>query len=200
MNFRHIGMIDLPDWKFDEADWNNELGNKRKEELTIFRHIDSICLQWQYAKGRPHKKAEKTKFYDKYYDREFFEELEHRLLNYYGHGYFISLLFARLKPEGKIEPHVDGGLSVVHNRDIHIPIHTNSDCIFKVGESIRHLERGEIVEIDNTVTHSVVNGSEPRIHLMVEWCNTEPYDNYTYEYVDSVFGDNKQYKIWKSLY
>ena len=62
MNFRHIGMIDLPDWKFDEADWNNELGNKRKEELTIFRHIDSICLQWQYAKGRPHKKAEKTKF------------------------------------------------------------------------------------------------------------------------------------------
>ena len=88
----------------------------------------------------------------------------------------------------------------MHNRDIHIPIHTNSDCIFKVGESIRHLERGEIVEIDNTVTHSVVNGSKPRIHLMVEWCNTEPYDNYTYEYVDSVFGDNKQYKIWKSLY
>tara|TARA_B100001778_G_C18433299_1_gene558854 strand:+ start:190 stop:792 length:603 start_codon:yes stop_codon:yes gene_type:complete len=199
MSFVDIGKIDLPDWQFDEEDWNNDLGNLRKDKLTIFRHIDSICLQWQYAKGKPYKVAQKTDFYDKYYDKKFFTELEQKLHDFYGHGYFVSLLFARLKPNGRIEPHVDGGLSVVHNRDIHIPVSTNKNCVFTVGDSTRHMKIGEIVEIDNTVTHSVVNDSEEsRIHLMVEWCNTEK-GNYTYEYVDSVFGDNKKYKIWKSL-
>ena len=104
MSFVDIGKIDLPDWQFDEEDWNNDLGNLRKDKLTIFRHIDSICLQWQYAKGKPYKVAQKTDFYDKYYDKKFFTELEQKLHDFYGHGYFVSLLFARLKPNGRIRP------------------------------------------------------------------------------------------------
>ena len=181
---------------FDEEDWYNPLGIQRKRQLTIFRDCDTIPLMWKYAKGKPHQEAPKTEFYDKYYDREWFHDLYTKLFLHYGYGKPISVLFARLRAGGELVPHIDGGISVVHNHDVHIPITTNKGCIFTVGDEQEHLEVGKIYEVDNTVTHSVSNGNEPRIHLIVEWYNPEEVKGY-YEEVESVFGDGKIYRIWK---
>lgn len=182
---------------FDEADWDNSIGIQRKTELTIFRDCDTIPLIWQYAKGKPHIVAQKRDyFYDKYFDKNWFWWLEARLLQYYTYGHIISALFARLKPNGELKPHVDGGMSVVHNHNIHVPITTNEDCLFTVGEKTKHLEVGKIYEVDNTVTHSVVNGDTPRIHLILEWYNPAKVKGH-YDTVESVHGDGRIYKVWR---
>lgn len=181
---------------FDEDDWNNKVGIQRKTKLTIFRDCDTIPLMWEYAKGKPHKIAAKTEFYDKYFDKQFFWWVESRLLQYYRYGHIISALFAKLKPNGELKPHVDGGISVVHNHNVHIPITTNEGCLFTVGGKTKHLEVGKMYEVDNTVTHSVVNGDTPRIHLIVEWQNPSKVEGY-YDTVKSVHGDGQVFRIWK---
>jgi len=75
-------------------------------------------------------------------------------------------------PSGKsIPPHVDGGITLVHCRRIHIPIQTNENCFFTVGDDKRNLKLGEMWEINNDKkTHSVDNfGDDDRIHLIVDW-------------------------------
>ena len=84
--------------------------------------------------------ATRTEFYDKYYDQYWFDILYRKLYEHYGYGKYISILFARLRPQGQLKPHVDGGISVVHNHDVHVPITTNQDCMFTVGEETRHLD------------------------------------------------------------
>ena len=184
--------------KFDEDDWDNPLGNKRKTKLTIFRDCDTIPLMWKYAKGKPHQEAPQTEFYDKYYHRAWFRKLQIKLYTHFGYGRFISILFAKLKPYGELKPHIDGGISVIHNHDIHIPITTNKKCIFKVGEEEEHLEVGKIYEIDNTITHSVTNGSTSRIHLIVEWMNPFEVRGY-YEDYEDVHGEGKSFRLWRKL-
>lgn len=181
---------------FDESDWDNPIGIQRKTELTIFEDCDTIPVMWQYKKARPHMPAARTEFYDKYYDQYWFDILHRKLYEHYGYGKFISILFARLKPNGQLKPHIDGGISVVHNHDVHVPITTNQDCLFTVGEETRHLDIGNIYEVDNAVTHSVVNGNTNRVHLLVEWHNPAKVRGY-YEKVSSVHGDGKTYRLWR---
>ena len=195
---KELGIIDPYPLSFDEADWNNELGIQRKTELTIFRDCDTIPLRWQYNKPNPHQVANRTEFFNKYYDLQWFRSLFSKLSDYYGGGHFISLLFARLKPYGELKPHIDGGRSVVHNYDVHIPITTNEDCKFTVMGKTEHLEVGKIYEVDNTLLHSVTNGGTPRIHLIVEWHNPEKSKGY-YDTIESVHGDGRIYRIWKKL-
>jgi hypothetical protein len=81
---------------------------------------------------------------------------------------YNSLMVVKLIPNGVISTHIDeyGRYAVSHR--IHIPIKTNSECIFNIDGEIKHLEEGSIVEIDNMKPHSVVNGDEDRIHLIVD--------------------------------
>lgn len=58
-------------------------------------------------------------------------------------------------------------LRMVHR--FHIPILTNPDVIFKVGEESINMKEGECFEIDVSLLHSVWNnGSTPRIHLIID--------------------------------
>lgn len=191
-----IDTIEPYPYSFDEKDWDNPIGIQRKTELTIFRDCDTIPLMWQYAKGRPHQEAQKTEFYKKYYHKNWFFNLYCKLYNHYGYGKFISILFARLKPQGELKPHIDGGISVVHNHDVHVPITTNKDCIFTVGNMTEHLEVGKIYELNNAIEHSVQNGNTPRIHLIVEWHNPELVKGYWEDYFD-VHNEGKKYRLWK---
>ena len=197
-----MGTIQLIDnikpypYKFDENDWDNPTGVQRKTELTIFRDCDTIPLLWQFRKGRPYLVATRSEFYDKYWHRHWFHKLSLKLYLHFGYGKVISALFARLNPYGELKPHVDGGKSVVHNHNIHIPITTNEECIFTVGNESENLKVGNIYEVDNTVEHSVVNGSSPRIHLIVEWYNPLPVRG-RYEDYEDVHGEGGKYRIWK---
>jgi hypothetical protein len=75
-------------------------------------------------------------------------------------------------PSGKSIPsHVDRGPSLINCRRIHIPIETNENCFFTVGDDKRNLKLGEMWEINNDKKkHSVDNfGDNDRIHLIVDW-------------------------------
>ena len=85
-------------------------------------------------------------------------------------GYPVSVLFVKLLPGGKITPHMDSGFSLTHSHRVHIPLLTNDETHFTVGESTVNMLEGEIWEINNRRLHSVSNNSEAeRIHLIIDW-------------------------------
>ena len=57
----------------------------------------------------------------------------------------------------------------------HIPLITNKDVLFKVGEKVassesKHMNVGEIWEINNARIHEVNNnGNDDRIHMIVNY-------------------------------
>jgi hypothetical protein len=58
-------------------------------------------------------------------------------------------------------------LRMVHR--FHIPILTNENVLFKVGDQSINMKEGECFEIDVSLLHSVWNnGDTPRIHLIVD--------------------------------
>lgn len=88
---------------------------------------------------------------------------------------FPRVMLARLPAGGRISGHSDGGAShYVHK--IHVPLTTNAETIFRVGQQKKHLPIGEIVEVNNKRNHAVRNdGESDRIHLIFECYNTDDY-------------------------
>lgn len=87
-------------------------------------------------------------------------------------GKIMRALLVKLTAGKSIRPHVDVvGKSLVLGRRIHIPIETNDDCFFTVGDDRRNLKIGELWEINNDKKeHSVQNlGETDRIHFIVDW-------------------------------
>jgi hypothetical protein len=87
-------------------------------------------------------------------------------------GKLLRALLVKLTAGKSIRPHVDivGGSLIVCRR-IHIPIQTNENCFFTVGDDKKNLKLGEMWEINNDKKmHSVDNlGETDRIHLIVDW-------------------------------
>jgi quercetin dioxygenase-like cupin family protein len=79
-------------------------------------------------------------------------------------------ILTRLKPGAKIGRHKDVGPITVKTHRIHIPVITNTECIFTVDDIKKHLSPGEVWIIDNVDKyHSVVNeGRESRVHLIID--------------------------------
>lgn len=93
-------------------------------------------------------------------------------------GEIASFMFVNLPTKKQIQPHVDW-LPFASNFDrFHIPIITNDDCIFTVGDESKNLKVGELWEINNDkFIHSVYNGGETdRIHIIMDWKRETPTD------------------------
>ena len=88
-----------------------------------------------------------------------------------GFGYITRAILVNLKANSTIPEHIDSGSSLDACHRMHIPLITNPQCDFRVGDEIIHMKAGEIWEINNTNKfHSVKNLSdEDRIHLIVDW-------------------------------
>ncbi len=76
---------------------------------------------------------------------------------------------------GEISRHVDADASrYIHK--IHVPLITNPETIFHIGQQSKHILAGEIVEVNNKRVHSVKNaGEQDRIHLIFECYNVDDY-------------------------
>jgi hypothetical protein len=70
----------------------------------------------------------------------------------------------------EIPTHMDTTPLLKATSRLHIPIFSNKDCTFVVGEETMHIPEGQIWEIDNTgKNHSVHNlGQTDRIHLIID--------------------------------
>jgi hypothetical protein len=96
-------------------------------------------------------------------------------------GKIIRALLVKLTAGESIRAHTDtSGYSLVVCRRIHIPIDTNNECFFTVGDDKRNLKLGEMWEINNDKKiHSVDNfGKTDRIHLIVDWVAESIFKQY----------------------
>ena len=80
------------------------------------------------------------------------------------------MILVKLLTNGSIPHHVDQGETLSKSHRMHLPIITNEQNLFSVGDSEVHMKAGELWEINNRREHGVVNGgSEDRIHLIVAY-------------------------------
>jgi len=116
--------------------------------------------------------------YEKPEHLDLFFELENELrpvidfvANYYqNNGFIVRMILAKLVAGGTIPKHTDAGFSLLNCHRVHLPIITNDDVIFSVGDEDISMRAGELWEINNGTEHAVENRSaEDRVHLIVDW-------------------------------
>jgi hypothetical protein len=88
---------------------------------------------------------------------------------------FPRVMLARLAAGGEVSRHSDGEAShYIHK--IHVPLITNKETIFHIGQQSQHLPVGEIYEVNNKRVHAVRNdGKHERIHFIFECYNVDDY-------------------------
>jgi hypothetical protein len=86
-------------------------------------------------------------------------------------GEIVSFMFVNLPTKKQVRPHVDWLPFASKFDRFHIPVITNDDCIFTVGDESKNLKVGELWEINNDkFIHSVYNGGETdRVHIIMDW-------------------------------
>ena len=110
----------------------------------------------------------KGKFYGKYYNKKFFDELFEVVRNEFGDGQCMTIIFNLMNPHSRIHPHADERTG--NKKRIHIPIITHPDIKFRNGSDEIHMEVGKVYKIEHSIEHSVDNPTDcERIHLVIDW-------------------------------
>lgn len=85
-------------------------------------------------------------------------------------GYFIRASLVKLAAGRGIAAHRDMNFSLTHSHRIHLPIITNDDVWFTVGNESINMREGELYEVNNRRVHAVENnGAEDRVHLIFDF-------------------------------
>jgi hypothetical protein len=163
----------------NRLDWD-EFTDRQKKYNTEHIHTKTIPIIFDKSFNFNHLKIIPTTHYPLF--KEEITKIEDIIkLNTGENGRIMRALLVKLTAGESIRPHVDNvGLSLVICRRIHIPIKTNEDCFFTVGDDKRNLKLGELWEINNDKQkHSVDNfGETDRIHLIVDWIEDSLFESY----------------------
>lgn len=177
-HFRSLGEVDVSSLRervaaIPESDWDGENKDKPNDFMQledarhiVFRFVDEFVNVY------------------KYHDRALWDEWKDDLLPImeqaarqlgYANYCFPRVMLARLSAGGKIHPHSDQTAShYIHK--IHVPLETTPETLFRVGDQVRNIKVGEIVEVNNKRVHAVDNdGDRDRIHLIFECYNMDDY-------------------------
>lgn len=85
-------------------------------------------------------------------------------------GTIIRAVAAKLVAGGVITPHIDSLQSFAYGHRIHIPVSTNRFVRFMIDGRPYRFEIGNVYEINNQKTHSVINaGKEDRINFIFDY-------------------------------
>ena len=181
-NFVHIGNLELAALKqrvltLPEQQWQGEAFRQQLYEVhrgtqTVplvfdpdFRHTHPTrlpALQEFESLIRPALKMAADHFDGSPKGRALFEE--------HGMGYFVRASLVRLTTGEEITKHTDNNFSLVHSHRIHLPIITNAEVGFTVGNKTINMKESELWEINNRRTHLVKNaGSTDRVHLILDY-------------------------------
>jgi hypothetical protein len=84
-------------------------------------------------------------------------------------------LFAKLRANGEIRPHIDQGAYFERTVRIHFPVVTNPQAIMLADKQPFHMQVGEAWALNNSAVHGVVNKhpTEARTHLICDYLPTE---------------------------
>lgn len=82
---------------------------------------------------------------------------------------FPKVMLARLAAGHEIDSHIDGADTNRYTHKIHVPLQTNSQAYFDLGDETHVLAEGQAYEVNNLIPHGVRNeGAADRIHLIFE--------------------------------
>jgi hypothetical protein len=172
INFNYIGKIKLNNTKnivnkLSQKEW--ESFDFRQKTFKVHRHTETIPII--YNEDGRETDLHYWPCYKKF--QSLFKKIENNLSKHFSKGYIVRAILVKLKARSKIDPHIDSGPSLEKCKRIHIPIVTNSNTFFTVGEEVKNLKEGEMWEINNSgKTHSVENNdNKDRVHLIVDWNN-----------------------------
>jgi hypothetical protein len=165
--------------KDNNLDWD-AFADRQKKYGTEHVHTKTIPIIFDKSFNFNHLKIIPTDNYLLF--KEELSKIEDEIkINTNESGKIMRALLVKLTAGKSIRPHVDSvGFSLVLCRRIHIPIQTNDDCFFTVGNDKRNLKLGELWEINNDKKqHSVDNlGDTDRIHLIVDWIEDSLLEKY----------------------
>ena len=181
-DFKRIGDFDISDLlersiAIEESVWAGD--EFRQEKFEAHKHTQTIKLIMD-EDGR-HRDPTVHPFYHEFQSvlapiEQFVRsKIDNTLKAKYlrkknGRGYFIRMILVNLKANGVIRRHIDTGESLLKCHRMHLPVLTNELVIFSVGDSDKHLQAGELWEINNRHIHGVVNNSgKGRIHLIMDY-------------------------------
>jgi hypothetical protein len=155
-NFRFIGTskpIKLPDLDFDSYTF-------RQNTEHVHRETKTVPLIWDSSLSGT---VITHPMYD--YFKEYLDQLS------LGPGHVQTAILIKLPASKSIPSHVDKGPFFRDYHRIHVPIVTNPDCLFTVGDETIHMKPFEMWEINNdNKFHSVTNnGTSDRIHLLIDF-------------------------------
>jgi len=179
-SIRRLGAVDIaairedilaiPDvvWDFENSSKPNAYQALDATRHIVFRFVDST-RDWRESYDRPLWEAWRGKL----------EPVLAQATRPYGYarGMFPRVMLARMGPGGIIRPHNDTNVAARWPHKIHVPIQTNDQVAFLVGDTEYHFPEGEAVEVDNMGVHAVRNaGASDRIHLIFEYYDRDQPD------------------------
>ena len=95
----------------------------------------------------------------------------------YVRAVYPRVMLARMPAGGEIRPHRDNNPAAQWPHKIHVPLLTNPQVGFRIGDTVHHLPEGEAVEVNNLGIHAVRNeGATDRIHLIFEYYDLDQPD------------------------
>lgn len=99
------------------------------------------------------------------------EEITGLAKDFFGNVAPRQAMLTRLNAGSEIKRHRDRGPVTAKTHRVHLPVITNSLCIFTVGDESVNMKAGELWAIDNVGKyHSVINDGEThRVHLIIDF-------------------------------
>jgi hypothetical protein len=155
-------------WDAENADKPNKFEALDKTRHIVFRFVDST-RDWRGSHDRP--------LWSEW--RELLEPVMAEAVRDYGYanGVFPRVMLARMAAGGMIQPHIDANPAAKWPHKIHVPLVTNEQVGFRIGDTTYHFPVGGAVEVNNLGPHAVRNdGETDRIHLIFEYYDADQPD------------------------
>jgi hypothetical protein len=152
----------------DEAAWLDN--THRQQAYDVHQMTHSLVMIFTDTAQWPALEVQRQKAWD--FLAEPALPLMHQILadHYPLGGTIIRAMAARLRPGGVIKPHRDSHPSFHYGHRIHVPVVTNPRVRFMLEGRPYKLDVGQAYEINNQLTHSVMNkGTEARIHFIFDY-------------------------------
>jgi hypothetical protein len=139
----------------------------RQEKFAV--HADTETLYLLYDEDFRHANATRLPLFEEFSIalQPFIDRISERLGP---DDWLVRCILTKLRGGGRIPAHEDFGFSLAHSHRFHVPVVTNPDVGFTVGDETIRMQAGEIWEINNMRRHATANaGAEPRVHLIMDW-------------------------------
>ena len=170
---RDLGEVDIQVLQqtvlgLDEDAWRDQ--QYRQNAYDVHRQTESVVMIFTDGKGWPDIEVRRESGWD--WLAESATPLMNSIIEAHLEpgGEVIRAMAARMAPGAVIKPHRDSHPSFHASHRIHVPLATNARVRFTIDGRPHKFEVGRAYEINNQLTHSVMNkGSEHRVHFIFDY-------------------------------